>query len=162
MDVQFLCISMCGHYSDTNLDYTDNVQIVFGSIFIYYSHCIQIRTLYSQFMHIICMMCIWYSDYSQHYLQTEQTWLPDLITGQCVDLVLFTGGGAAPAFFSSAFLFSHSSFSLRLCSSTASLVLSFFFSSSSFAPLAFRSSLAEKERERNVEASDAHYYNCSK
>ena len=85
MHVQFLCISMYGHYLDTYSDYMDNVQIVFRLIFIYYSHCIQIRTLYSHFMHIIQIICVWYSDYLQNYLQTAQTWLPDLIAAPCVD-----------------------------------------------------------------------------
>ena len=153
---------MYRHYLDTYLDYTDNVQIVFRSVFIYYSHCIQIRTLYLHFIWIIWIICIWYSDYWQHYLQTAQTWLPDLIAAPCMDLVLFTGGDAVPAFFSSTFLFSCSSFSLCLCSSTTSLVLTFFFSLSSFTPLTVWSSLAEKERERNIKASDVHYYNGSK
>ena len=124
-----------------------------------YSFTIQIRTLY---LHFIWIICIWYSEYSQHYSQTTQIWLPDPIAAPCIDLVFFTGGGAAQASFSSAFLFRHSSFSLHLYSSTAPLVLSFFFLSSSFAPLTFWLSLAEKERERNVKASDAPYYNGSK
>ena len=42
------------------------------------------------------------------------TLVPDLMAAPCMDLVLFTGGGAVPAFFLSAFLFSQSSFSLCL------------------------------------------------
>ena len=162
MDVWFLCNSMYRYYSDSYLEYMDNIQIVFGSIFIYYLHCIWIRTLHSHFIGILQIICMWYSDYLQHELQTPQTWLPDLMAAPCVELGLFKWGGAIPAFFSSAFLFSCFSFSLCLCSSTTSLVLSFFFTSSSFAPLAFRSSCTEKERERNGKASDAHCYNGSK
>ena len=147
---------MYRHY----LVYKDNLWIVFRSIFVYYSHCIQIRTLYSHFIWIIQIICTWYLDYLQHYLQTAKTLASDVMVAPCMDLVLFTGGGAVPAFFSSAFLLSQSSFSLCLCSSTASLVLSLFFLSSSFAPLAFWSSCAVK---RNlVKASHAHYYNGSK
>ena len=97
MDGLVICISMYGQYSDTYLDYMDNVWIVFGSIFIYYSHCIWIRTLYLHFMHIMQIICVWYSDYSQHYLQRAQTWLPDLIAAPCMELVLFTGSFHLPS-----------------------------------------------------------------
>ena len=122
--------------------YVDCIQINIHLLFALYLDENIIFALYAYYMDNMHM----YLDCLQHY--SQQTLLPDLMAEPCIDLGLLTGGGAAPDFFSSIFLFSHSSFSLCLCSSTASMVLSFFFSSSSLASLVFGSSLAEKEREK--------------
>ena len=99
-------------------------------MFVYYSHSIWMRTLYLHFIHIIC---VWYLDYSLH--KTQTLLLPDLMAAPWVDLGFLTGVGAVPNCFSFIFLLSHSSFSLHLCSSTASCIFSFFLSSSSLALL---------------------------
>ena len=100
------------------------------------------RTLYLHFIHIICVQ---YLDYSSH--KTQTLLLPDLMAAPWVDLGFLTGVGAVPDCFSFLFLLSHSSFSLHLCSSTASCIFSFFLSSSSLAPCALWSSCAGRKKE---------------
>ena len=115
-------------------------------MFVYYLHSIQMRTLYLHFIHIIC---VWYLDYSLH--KTQILLLSDLMAGPWVDLGFLTGVGAVTDCFSFIFLLSHSSFSLCLCSSTASCIFSFFLSSSSLIPFALWSSCAGRKKE-NVKA----------
>ena len=115
-------------------------------MFIYYSHSIQVRTLY---LHFICIICVWYLDYSSH--KTQTLLLPDLMAASWVDLGFLTGVGAVPDCFSFIFLLSCSSFSLCLCSFTASCIFSFFLSSSSLAPFTLWSSCAGRKKE-NVKA----------
>ena len=55
MNVWFLCISVCRHYLDTYSDYTDNVQIVFISIFIYYSDK---NILFALYIDNMCMVFV--------------------------------------------------------------------------------------------------------
>ena len=120
-------------------------------MFIYYLHNIQMRTLYSHFIHIICVQ---YLDYSSH--KTQTLLLPDLMAAPWVDLGFLTGVGAVPDCFSFIFLLSHSSFSLHLCSSTASCIFSFFLSSSSLAPFALWLSCAGRKKEK-VKAFQIHH-----
>ena len=115
-------------------------------MFIYYLHSIQMGTLYS---HFICIICVWYLDYSLH--KTQTLLLPDLMAGPWVDLGFLTGVGAVPDCFSFNFLLSCSSFSPCLCSSTASCIFSFFLSSSSLAPFTLWSLCAGRKKE-NVKA----------
>ena len=49
----------------------DNIRIIFRSMFIYYSHCIWMRTLYLHFMRIAQTICVWYSDCSYDYLHAK-------------------------------------------------------------------------------------------
>ena len=86
-------------------------------MFVYYSHSIWMRTLY---LHFICIICVWYLNYSLH--KTQTLLLPNLMAGPWVDLGFLTGVGTVPDCFSFIFLLSHSSFSLHLCSSTASCI----------------------------------------
>ena len=120
-------------------------------MFVYYLHSIQMRILYSHFIHIICA---WYLDYSSH--KTQTLLLPDLMAAPWVDLGFLAGVGADPDCFSFIFLLSCSSFSLCLCSSTASCIFSFFLSSSSLAPVTLWSSCAGRKKE-NVKAFHIHH-----
>ena len=126
-------------------------------MFIYYSYSIQMRTLY---LHFICIICVWYLDYSLH--ETQTLLLPDLMAAPWVDLGFLTGVGAVPDSFLFIFLLSHSAFSLCLCSCTASCIFSFFLSSSSLAPFVLWLLCAGRKKE-NVKAFHVHHvYNKNK